>query len=1223
MTTSMDRTARLVAEAGRRILVLDGAWGTMLQRAQLTEDDFRFEGADPGRSYAGDFDLLQLTRPDVISSIHRAYLDAGADITSTNTFNATSISQADYGTERLVGAMNEAAARLAREAADEAEARDGRPRWVAGAVGPTNRTASLSPDVERPGFRNVTFEDLATAYEEQVVALVRGGADLLLVETVFDTLNAKAALFAIEEAFRATGVRLPVMLSGTITDQSGRTLSGQTPEAFAISTEHADLFSIGLNCALGPEPLHPYLRELGEASTALVSTHPNAGLPNAFGEYEETPEQMAEVLGRFAREGLLNVVGGCCGTTPEHIRAFADAVEGVPPRVPPAPSPYLRLSGLEPFVLTPETNFVNVGERTNITGSPRFQKAVLAGDDAAMVAIAAQQVAGGAQLVDVNVDDGMLDGPETMTRFLNLLAVEPDIARVPVMIDSSDWTVLEAGLRRVQGKGVVNSLSLKDGEEAFLERARRVRRYGAAVVVMAFDEQGQADTLERRTEICARAYRLLTRDAGIAPQDVIFDPNVLTVATGMAEHDAYARDFIEAVRWIKQHLPGALTSGGISNVSFSFRGNNHVREAMHAVFLSHAIAAGLDMGIVNAGMLTVETEIDPVLREAVEDVVLARRPDATERLLALADTYKEVRKDAPEQQAWRDLPVSERLSHALINGIVEHVVEDAEEAYRELGSPLQVIEGPLMAGMDVVGDLFGAGKMFLPQVVKSARVMKAAVAHLTPYLEAEKEAREAAGEIESRGKGTVVMATVKGDVHDIGKNIVGVVLACNGYTVHDLGVMVPAEKILAAAAELDADVIGASGLITPSLHEMVALAAEMSRRGLSTPLMIGGATTSRAHTAVKIDPAYPRTVVHVADASRAVGVVADLLARPDEIAARIAAEYEQLRGRHREKDHALVPLEEARRRATRLDPPTPPAPRAPGRHVVRPAIAELVEVIDWTPLFTSWELRGSYPKILDDPRQGEQARALFADARALLERVVAGDLLRAEGVVGLWPARRVGDDIEVHDTRPPAGPAEPVAVLHTLRQQRERAGDLTALADFVAPAGDHVGGFAVAIHGAEELAAEHEAAGDDYTAILVKAVADRLAEAFAEWLHREVRTRLWGYAPDEDLDVVDLVKERYPGIRPAPGYPAQPDHTEKATLFDLLDAAEVGLELTSSFAMTPPSAVSGLYLGHADARYFALGRIGRDQVADYAERKGWSLEEAERWLAPNLGYDPA
>ncbi|HEY3436619.1 MAG TPA: methionine synthase [Actinotalea sp.] len=1214
-----------IGECSReRILVLDGAWGTMLQRAGLVEDDFRFDGADPDRSYSGNFDLLQLTRPDVIAEVHRAYLEAGADITSTNTFNATAISQADYGTERLVAAMNEAGARIARQVADEAQARDGRPRWVAGAVGPTNRTASLSPDVERPGFRNITFDDLVTAYTEQVVALIGGGCDLLLIETVFDTLNAKAALFACEEAFTATGRRLPIMLSGTITDASGRTLSGQTPAAFAISTEHADLFSVGLNCAMGPEALQPHLRELGETSTALVSTHPNAGLPNAFGEYDETPQQMAAVIGRFAREGLVNIVGGCCGTTPDHIRAFAAAVEGVAPRVPAPPSEHLRLSGLEPFTLTEQTNFVNVGERTNITGSPRFRTAILAGDDAAAVAIAAQQVAGGAQVVDVNVDEGMLDGPETMGRFLNLLAVEPDIARVPMMIDSSDWAVLETGLRRVQGKAVVNSISLKDGEAAFLERARRIRRYGAAVVVMAFDEDGQADTLERRIAVCTRAYRLLTQEAGYPPHEIIFDPNVLTVATGMSEHDRYALDFIEAVRWIKGNLPGALTSGGISNISFSFRGNNHVREAMHTVFLGHAIAAGLDMGIVNAGMLAVDADLDPALREAVEDVILARRPDSTERLIALAESYKNVTKDPKAQQAWRELPVSERLSHALIHGLVEHVADDAEEAYQELGSPLAVIEGPLMDGMNVVGDLFGAGKMFLPQVVKSARVMKAAVAYLTPYLEAEKAALEASGEAGPRGKGTVVMATVKGDVHDIGKNIVGVVLGCNGYVVHDLGVMVPAEKILAAAAELDADVIGVSGLITPSLHEMVALATEMTRRGLRTPLMVGGATTSRAHTAVKIDPAYDRTVVHVVDASRAVGVVADLLARPEEIAARLQTEYDVLRGRHRDKDHALIPLAAARERATRITPPTPPAPHRPGRHLVEPSIAELVEVIDWTPLFTSWELRGSYPKILDDPRQGEQARALLADAHALLDEIVRDGLLTARGVCGIWPARRSGDDIEVFAERPAAGEAgAPTAVLHTLRQQRERAGDHTALADYVALAGDHIGGFAVAIHGAEELAARHEQAGDDYTAILVKAVADRLAEAFAEWLHRLVRVDLWGYAPDEALPVNELIRERYAGIRPAPGYPAQPDHTEKGTLFDLLDAPEAGLELTSSFAMTPPSAVCGVYLAHPDARYFAVGRIGRDQVEDYAARKGWSLAEAERWLAPALGYDPA
>ena len=1220
----MSTTQDITDCSRERILVLDGAWGTMLQRLDLNEDDFWFDGADPERSYRGNFDLLQLTRPEMIADIHRAYFDAGADIASTNTFNSNAISQADYGTEHLVAAMNEHAARIARQAADEAQLRDGRPRWVAGAVGPTNRTASLSPDVERPGFRNITFDELAEAYTEQVVGLVTGGADLVLIETVFDTLNAKAALFACEEAFAATGRRLPVMLSGTITDASGRTLSGQTPEAFAISTEHADLFSVGLNCALGAEQLRPHLRELGESSTALISTHPNAGLPNAFGEYDESPEQMAAVLGEYAREGMVNIVGGCCGTTPEHIRAIADAVAGVPPRERTEPSTYLRLSGLEAFTLTPETNFVNVGERTNITGSPRFGRAVLAGDDAAGVAIAAQQVAGGAQIIDVNVDDGMLDVPVVMAHFLNLLAVEPDIARIPVMIDSSDWTVLEAGLKCVQGKSVVNSISLKDGEESFLWRARRARRYGAAVVVMAFDEDGQADSYDRRTQVCDRAYRLLTEQAGFAPQDIIFDPNILTVATGMSEHDRYAIDFIEAVRWIKGHLPGALTSGGVSNVSFSFRGNNHVREAMHAVFLRHAVEAGLDMGIVNAGMLTVEADLDPTLREAVEDVILARRPDATERLIALAESYRAVAKDAPAQHAWRDLPVADRLSHALVHGIAEHVVADAEEAFQALGSPLAVIEGPLMDGMNIVGDLFGAGKMFLPQVVKSARVMKAAVGHLTPYLDAEKAAREVSGEIEPRGKGTIVMATVKGDVHDIGKNIVGVVLACNGYTVHDLGVMVPAERILAAAAELDADIIGASGLITPSLHEMVALAAEMSRRGLSTPLLIGGATTSRTHTAVKIDPAYSGAVVHVPDASRAVGVVAELLSRPAEIAHRTTQEYDELRSRHRDKDQKLVPLEHARQRAARLPAPTPPAPLTIGRHLVEPPIADLAELIDWTPLFTAWELRGTYPRILDDPRQGEQARSLFSDARAVLDRAISQGSLTAHGVYGIWPARRVGDDIEVFAERLP-GPGEtgtPLAVLRTLRQQRERAGAYTALADYVALAGDHVGAFAVTIHGADALAAGYEQAGDDYTAIMVKSVADRLAEAFAEWLHRHVRVDVWGYATGEALSATDLIKERYDGIRPAPGYPAQPDHTEKTTLWSLLEPDEIGLELTESFAMTPTSAVSGLFFAHPEARYFAVGKISRDQVVDYAERKGWTLVEAEHWLAPALGYDP-
>ncbi|EYB68214.1 B12-dependent methionine synthase [Deinococcus phoenicis] len=1208
----MADTRDIRAHARERILVLDGAWGTMLQRAGLTEGDFRWDGADPLRMYRGNFDLLQLTRPGVIRDVHRAYFEAGADIASTNTFNSTVISQADYGTEHLAHAMNEAGARLAREVADEFTARDGRPRWVAGSVGPTNRTATLSPDVERPEFRNVTFDDLVAAYVEQIEGLIVGGADLILIETVFDTLNAKAALFACEEAFARTGKKLPIMLSGTITDASGRTLSGQTPEAFVISTEHADLFSVGLNCALGADLLRPHLRAIAANAETLVSVHPNAGLPNAFGEYDETPEHTAAVLRSFAEEGLVNIVGGCCGTTPEHIRAIADAVAGLPPRTAPHLPPYLRLSGLEAFTVTPDTNFVNVGERTNVTGSPKFSKAILAGDYDAGLKIARQQVQNGAQLVDVNFDEGMLDGEAAMVKFLNLLAGEPDISRVPLMLDSSKWEILEAGLKRVQGKAVVNSISLKDGEAKFLERARLLRRYGAAAVVMAFDEQGQADNLERRQGITARAYRLLTEQAGFPPQDIIFDPNVLTVATGMEEHDRYALDFIEATRWIKANLPGALVSGGISNVSFSFRGNNHVREAMHAVFLYHAIRAGLDMGIVNAGMLAVYEDIEPELREAVEDVILARRADATERLITLAESYKSVKREATAQSAWRDLPVAERLKHALVSGITDHVVEDAEEAYQRLGSPLAVIEGPLMDGMNVVGDLFGAGKMFLPQVVKSARVMKRAVAHLTPYMEAEKLAK---GDL--TGKGKVLLATVKGDVHDIGKNIVGVVLACNGYQVTDLGVMVPTEKILDTARELGADVIGLSGLITPSLDEMVNVAREMTRRGLDTPLLIGGATTSRAHTAVKIDPAYDGTVVHVADASRAVGVVGDLLSQPEALRERVREDYAALRERHGERKVRLISLAEARARAPRLSPALPPAPREPGRHVIEQPIADLLAYIDWTPFFIAWEMKGIYPNILTDPLRGAEARHLFNDAQALLRRIVDEGLLTARGVIGLWEARRVGDDIEVFS------PQKKIATLHTLRQQRDQATPNTALADFVALRGDHLGAFAVAIHGAEELARSFEAQHDDYNAILVKAVADRLAEAFAEKLHRDVRTRYWGYAPDEALENNDLIKERYAGIRPAPGYPAQPDHTEKRTLFGLLNAEEAGLSLTESGAMFPAAAVSGLYFAHPDAHYFAVGRIGHDQVEDYADRKGWTLDEAERWLGPILAYDPA
>lgn len=1212
----MSRVNHLRAQAEERILILDGAWGSMLQQEPLTEEDFHSDRTDSDpttrdRTLKGNFELLNLSRPDVIEKVHRAYFEAGADITTTNTFSATSIAQADYGTQALVTMINEQGARIARRAADAAEAADGRPRFVAGAVGPTNRTASLSPDVERPELRTITYEQLRAAYREQVDALLAGGADLILVETVFDTLNAKAALHAIADAGEAVGRRIPIMLSGTITDASGRTLSGQTPTAFAISTEHVDLFSIGLNCALGPEALRPHLRELGGASETLLSTHPNAGLPNAFGGYDETPEQMAEVLGGFAREGLLNIVGGCCGTTPDHIRAIADAVDGVAPHPLPDLPAQLRASGLEPFVLTPETNFVNVGERTNITGSPKFAKAVAAQDWDAALQIARQQVENGAQLVDVNVDEGMVDGPATMTHFLNLIASEPEISRVPIMVDSSRWEVLEAGLRCLQGKGVVNSISLKDGEEAFLERAALVRRYGASAVVMAFDEKGQADNLERRIEVCSRAYRLLT-EHGWQPQDIIFDPNVLTVATGMSEHDRYALDFIEATRWIKQNLPGALVSGGISNISFSFRGNNAVREAMHAVFLYHAINAGLDMGIVNAGMLAVYDDIDPVLREAVEDVILARRPDATERLLEMAEGFRRDKAAGVpvEEAAWRQAPVAERLRHALVQGIADFAVEDAQEAYEELGSPLAVIEGPLMDGMDEVGDLFGSGRMFLPQVVKSARVMKKAVAHLEPLLEAEAAGRG------GRSKGRIVMATVKGDVHDIGKNIVGVVLACNGYEVTDLGVMVPAEKILDTAAEIDADLIGASGLITPSLDEMVSLAGEMQRRGVSTPLLIGGATTSAAHTAVKIDPAYDGIVVHVADASRSVQVASEAIGRPESLRDRLAQTYGELRERHGNREVKLVGFDEAQADSRAVSEATQPAPRWLGVKRMTPSLEQLAEIVDWTPFFTAWELRGSYPKILDDPKVGEQARVTFADGQAWLRRIIDEGLLEPRGAVGLWPAHRDsnGEDIIV-DLE--GGSSE---TFFGLRQQKLReGGEYASIADFVASEDDHLGAFAVSIHGAEELAArlrDHD--HDDYGAIMVQVLADRLAEAFAEWAHREVRRDLWGYAADEDLPLQELIRERYQGIRPAPGYPAQPDHTEKKTIWRLLRASEMGMELTEHMAVTPTSAVSGLIIGHPDSRYFAVGRIGEDQLADYAERKGWIIEEARRWLGPLL-----
>ncbi len=1222
----------------RRILILDGAMGSMFQRYGLEEEDYRGDrlAAHP-RPLKGNAELLCLTRPALVREIHDAYLAAGADIVETNTFTATRIAQADYGTEHLVVEINRSAARIAREAADAAQARDGRPRWVAGALGPTNRTASLSPDVNDPGYRAVSFQELAEAYAEQARALIEGGADLLLAETAFDTLNLKAAIFGIEEAFLAEGRRLPLMLSTTITDRSGRTLSGQTLEACWNSIRHARPLSVGINCALGADDMAPYLEELSGLADCYVSCYPNAGLPNAFGGYDDTPEHMARILGDFARRGWLNIVGGCCGTTPEHIAAIAAAAEGLPARRPAAPPRRLRLSGLEPYNQGEETGFSMVGERTNITGSPRFARAVREGDLDAALAIARQQVEAGANVIDINMDEGLIDSEATMVRFLNLLAAEPDICRVPFMIDSSRWTVLEAGLRCVQGKPVVNSISLKDGEAAFLERADLCRRYGAAVVVMAFDEEGQADSLERKTAVCARAYRLLVDGIGFPPEDIIFDPNVLTVATGIEEHADYGRAFIEAVRWIKAELPHCRTSGGISNVSFSFRGNNRVREAMHAAFLYHAIAAGLDLGIVNAGMLEVYQEVEPALLERIEDVLFNRRPDATERLIAFAEGMaapQDRELQAKAEAAWRQLPVAARLEHALVKGITDHVEEDVAAALAELGRPLLVIEGPLMAGMSHVGDLFGAGQMFLPQVVKSARVMKRAVAHLTPLLEAEAAAAEAAGEGPAARRPRVLMATVKGDVHDIGKNIVGVVLGCNHYEVIDLGVMVPAEEILAQAKAQEVDLIGLSGLITPSLDEMVHVARAMQREGFTTPLLIGGATTSRAHTALKIAPAYEAPVVHVLDASRAVTVASRLLdaAERERLQAEVAADYAQLRERHADRAEAkpLLTLEAARARALATDAAALATARPDFigvREWEKVPLADLVPYIDWTPFFSTWELRGAYPRILDDARVGARARELLADGRRLLDEIVADGLLEARAVYGIFPAERAGDDIRLFAD---GEHRQALATLHGLRQQEARPGQAClCLSDFVASApppggeGDHVGAFAVTAGiGLEALCRRFDAEHDDYHSIMAKALADRLAEALAEFLHRRVREH-FGYGRGEDLSLEDLIKERYRGIRPAPGYPAQPDHTEKATIWRLLEVErQTGMRLTESFAMWPAASVSGLYLHHPAARYFSLGRLGRDQVADYARRKGWGLAEAERWLAPNLGYEP-
>ncbi len=1248
MMKSPDKVARLESLLRERIVILDGAMGTMIQQHRLGEADFRGERfTDWPKDLKGHNDLLNLTRPDVIESVHRQYLEAGADVIETNTFNAQRVSLADYGMESLAGEINQAAAQCARRAVAAVEAKHpGRACFVAGAVGPTNRTASISPDVNNPAHRSITFDRLVEAYSEQVRALLESGVDLLLVETIFDTLNAKAAFFAIEQQFAETGVRVPIMASVTFVQVgNNRTLTGQTMEAFWNSISHVPLLSVGINCALGPKEMRPLMEELSRIAPIYVSCYPNAGLPNPLlpTGFPETPETLTPQLRDFAEAGWLNLVGGCCGTTPAHIQALAEAVNGLPPRVPPTVEPYLRLSGLDELTVRPDTNFVNIGERTNVAGSPKFAKLILAGEYEPALTIARQQVENGAQIIDVNMDEGMLDGVQAMTHFLHLVGSEPDISKVPVMIDSSKWSVIEAGLRCLQGKGVVNSISLKEGEAKFLEQARLIRRYGAAVVVMAFDEQGQADTFERKVEICQHAYDLLTQQVGFPPQDIIFDPNVLTVATGIEEHNNYGVAFIEATRWIKQHLPEAKVSGGISNVSFSFRGNNTVREAMHSAFLYHAIRAGLDMGIVNAGMLAVYQEITPDLLAHVEDVLLNRRPDATERLLKFAESVKQQSKIEVVDEAWRQAPVEQRLEHALVKGIADFAEQDAEEARQKLGKPLAVIEGPLMAGMNVVGDLFGAGKMFLPQVVKSARVMKKAVAYLTPFLEAEKQAG-------SRPRGKVLLATVKGDVHDIGKNIVGVVLGCNNYEVIDLGVMVPSERILETAREHQVDVIGLSGLITPSLDEMVHVAREMEREGCKLPLLIGGATTSRAHTAVKIAPGYAQAVVHVLDASRAVPVVSKLLSQDqrERFATENRAEQERLRTQHASQKATLISLEAARQRAPQFDWATGDLPQ-PEFIGVRCLTSEssvaqgpeatisletLVPFIDWSPFFHTWELRGRFPSILNHERHGEQARQLFTDAQKLLNRIVSQRLLVARAVYGFFPANASGDDVELYsdETRQSV-----LTTLHFLRQQIQKPEGTPnyCLADFIAPKpdadhsrftryADHLGAFAVTTgHGLKELVDAFKADHDDYNAIMAEALADRLAEAFAEYLHWRARKE-WGYGRQEDLQVEQLIAEAYRGIRPAAGYPACPDHTEKQLLWQLLDVEkQAGIQLTESCAMWPGSSVSGLYFAHPESKYFAVGKLDHDQILDYHYRKGMTLQEVEKWLGPYLNYDPA
>ena len=1207
------RTQALRELLDQRVAVLDGAWGTMLQGAGLTPADYRGDRLrDHSRDVTGDPDLLNLTRPDVILDVHRQYLAAGADITTTNTFTATSIGQSDYGLQSLVGEMNLRGAQLARQAADEAGG-----RFVAGSVGPLNVTLSLSPRVEDPAYRAVTFDQVYAAYAEQIQALAEGGVDLLLIETIFDTLNAKAAI----AAARDVAPQLPLWISVTIVDLSGRTLSGQTVDAFWNSIEHAAPLVAGVNCSLGAEEIRPHLAELSRFATTYTACHPNAGLPNAFGGYDQTPDETARLLREFATAGMVNIVGGCCGTTPEHTRQIAASVAGLPPRQVPAPVARTRFSGLELFEIGPDTGFIMIGERTNVTGSARFRRLIEADDHQAAVAVALEQVRGGANLLDVNMDADLLDSVQAMTTFLNLIATEPEVARIPIMIDSSRWSVLEAGLRCVQGKGIVNSISLKEGEAPFLKQARRIRDFGAGVVVMAFDEQGQADTVERKVAICGRAYDLLTKQAGFAADDIVFDPNVLAVATGIAEHNGYAKAFIDALPLIKQRCPGSRTSGGISNLSFSFRGNNVVREAMHSAFLFHAVTAGLDMGIVNAGQLAVYQDIPPDLLELVEDVLFDRREDATDRLVTFAETVSGSGTRRTVDLAWRDAPVEQRLAYALVHGVVDFIDDDTEEARQRAARPLDVIEGPLMDGMKTVGDLFGSGKMFLPQVVKSARVMKRAVAYLEPYMEAEKEQARLEGRAgDDRGHGKIVLATVKGDVHDIGKNIVGVVLGCNNYEVIDLGVMVPAAVILDTAVAEGANVVGLSGLITPSLDEMVSVAAEMKRRGLKLPLLIGGATTSRQHTAVRVAPAYDGTTIHVLDASRVAGVVGNLLdpGRAEALAVSNSAEQERLREQHATRQHRpLLTLEQARANREQVPFDDLPVPAFTGIRAVCPDLAALREMIDWQFLFLAWELKGKYPAILDQP----VARELYEDANGLLGQIISGDQFQARGAYGFWPARAAGDDIMI-DADPYGTAADGGIRLPMLRQQTTKPTGRPnrSLADYLAPAGDHIGGFAVTIHGAEQLAATFEAQQDDYRAIMTKALADRLAEAFAEYIHLQAR-RAW-YEPDADPKVEDLHAERFRGIRPALGYPASPDHSQKQVLFDLLEAKQLDMGLTESFAMTPAASVSGLLFAHPASRYFTVGRIGQDQVADYAQRRGLSLAEVERWLRPNLAYEP-